>query len=247
MTCAEVRAALGAELLGALDPAEAAEVQAHLGSCPDCQAARAELVGVPALLAMVSADEVAHAFPEPDASGAAGDAGAAQLERLQARVRAERARDRRRQARDRRARSRRAFLVAAVVTALVGAGGWAAGRWVTPVQPVAQPTAQPTPRMTAAPVHWSASDPTTKIVAKVTLNPVSWGTKVDIELQGVKKGDMCSLVVYDRSGRKWDGGSWTVAYDRGIRWSGGVAVPTDQVMSIEVHQRGDQPIVRIAG
>ena len=246
MNCAEVRAALGADVLGVLDPAEAAQVRAHLDDCPDCQAARAELSGMPALLALVSAEEVAHTFPD---SGVPGEDGPG-LEQLQARVHAERSRERRRQVRDRRRRSRRALLAAAVVTALVGAGAWAAGRWVTPVQlPVAQPTVtvQPTPRMTAPPVHWAASDPATKIVAKVTLNPVSWGTRVDIELQGVKKGDMCSLVVYDRSGRKWDGGSWTVAYDRGIRWSGGVAVPTDQVASIEVHQRGDRPILKLNG
>jgi hypothetical protein len=248
MNCAEARAALGVDVLGALDPAESAELREHLAGCPDCQAAQAELADVPTLLGLVSADEVIHGFPHPDEPG---------LERLQERVRAERARERR-------GRWRAGLVAAALVAIAVGGGGWAVGRWVTPQLPVALPTptapqatpsattpspgpSTPTPHLTAPPVEWSAVDPKSNVNAVVTMNPVPWGTKVDIVLKGVKKGDVCSLVVYDAAGHRWDGGSWKVAYDKGVRWSGGVAVPADQVARIEIFAPGYEPIVKLEG
>ena len=58
MTHDEARIAIGALALGALDEAEAAEVRAHMATCPDCQREYDELRGIPALLGLVSAGEV---------------------------------------------------------------------------------------------------------------------------------------------------------------------------------------------
>src|SRR5215472_11473917 len=55
--CAQVRIALGVYVLGAIDPAERALVDAHLATCQACQAELADLADLPALLAMVPAEE----------------------------------------------------------------------------------------------------------------------------------------------------------------------------------------------
>ncbi|HZC27560.1 MAG TPA: zf-HC2 domain-containing protein [Actinopolymorphaceae bacterium] len=239
MTCAEVRAAIGADVLGALDQAESEALREHLADCPDCTAAREELAGMPAILSLVSAEQMEHAFGPPDEMG---------LRRLQARIRARRRRESRR-------RWSRGLVAAALVAVATAGGGWVVGRWITPSQQVvARPgptptvTVTPSPHLTGTPTEWNATDSATKVIAAATMSPVAWGTKVDIVLRGVKKGDVCSLIVVDRAGHRWDGGSWTVAYDRGVRWSGGVAVPTDQVLRIEIVAPGNQhPLVELPG
>ena len=55
--CAQVRIALGVYVLGAIDPAERALVDAHLATCEACQAELADLADLPALLAMIPAEE----------------------------------------------------------------------------------------------------------------------------------------------------------------------------------------------
>jgi hypothetical protein len=55
--CSEARVALGVYVLGAIDPAERAQVDAHLATCEACQAELAELADLPALLALVPAEE----------------------------------------------------------------------------------------------------------------------------------------------------------------------------------------------
>ncbi|WP_020578143.1 zf-HC2 domain-containing protein [Actinopolymorpha alba] len=231
MTCAEVRAALGAYVLRALEESEAADVRDHLAGCAGCRAAYDDIAGVPALLSALNPDEVSHGLPSPSETG---------LHHLLARVRQERARERRRHWRN-------ALVAAALVAVAVGGTGWAAGRWLPPREPVVQATPAPTPRLTGVPVQWSVVDPATKVNATVIMSPLAWGTKVDIVVRGVKQGDVCSLVVYDRSGRRWDGGSWRVAYARGVRWSGGVAVATDQVARVEIFAPGEKPLVRLEG
>ncbi|WP_043625002.1 anti-sigma factor family protein [Nonomuraea candida] len=58
MTCEEVRIALGAHALGALDEEEALEVDHHLATCEACGAELAELAGVTAFLGKVSERDV---------------------------------------------------------------------------------------------------------------------------------------------------------------------------------------------
>lgn len=86
MDCGEARISLGVYVLGAIDPAERALVDAHLATCRDCRDELAGLAGLPALLARVSTEEAVAlaedgpADPEADdaadASAAAADAAA---------------------------------------------------------------------------------------------------------------------------------------------------------------------------
>lgn len=228
MTCAEVRAAIGADVLGALDPAEADALREHLSGCPDCRGARDELSDVPALLSLVTTEQLEHALGPPDEVG---------IKRLQARVRSRNRRDSRR-------RWRTVLVAAALLVVAAAGGGWAVGRWVTPHPAV---VAAPIPHAIGRPVQWTGVNPTSKIDAAVTMNPVRWGTQVDIKLHGVKKGEWCSLVVYDRSGRRWNGGSWKVADSSGVVWSGGVWIRTDQVVRIEITAPDSRPLVELDG
>ncbi|GAA3205329.1 anti-sigma factor family protein [Nonomuraea roseoviolacea] len=58
MTCEEVRISLGAHALGALEPDEALEIDAHLATCEVCGAELVELEGVSAFLEKVSERDV---------------------------------------------------------------------------------------------------------------------------------------------------------------------------------------------
>ncbi|PZG11991.1 anti-sigma factor family protein [Nonomuraea aridisoli] len=58
MTCEEVRIALGAHALGALDPEEAEEVDLHLATCEACGAELLDLEGVAGFLGKVSERDV---------------------------------------------------------------------------------------------------------------------------------------------------------------------------------------------
>jgi predicted anti-sigma-YlaC factor YlaD len=114
MTC-ETTVSLGVYLLGALEPAERAAVEAHLATCPQCRDALDELSGVPSLLDRLSLDDL---VPEPVPPSED------LFERVAARAREENA------ALDapRRARHRRLLAAAAAATVLAGGGiaAWAA-------------------------------------------------------------------------------------------------------------------------
>ncbi len=45
--CRDIRHALGVYVLGAIDPAERATVDAHLSTCPECREELAGLAGLP--------------------------------------------------------------------------------------------------------------------------------------------------------------------------------------------------------
>jgi anti-sigma factor RsiW len=62
------RLSLGAYVLGALDPVERAEVQAHVSECVECRDELAELAAMPGLLSRVRLEDVL----EPPASPSAG-------------------------------------------------------------------------------------------------------------------------------------------------------------------------------
>ncbi|HEY6738183.1 MAG TPA: zf-HC2 domain-containing protein [Actinopolymorphaceae bacterium] len=223
--CGPIRESLGVHALGMLDPAEAEEVRRHLETCARCRAAYDEIADMPRFLDMVTPEEV-------ESLDQATELGA---ERLVGRVRTDRARRRRR------ARGLAGIAAGAILLAGVG-GAWAGSAWLAP-----EPPPYAAPRVIGQPVTWEATDPGTEVAATVTMNQVPWGTKVDIKLQGVDRGEICSMIVYDRTGRKWDAGSWKVAYDKGLYWSGGVAVLPAQIDRVEVLAHGYERLVEVRG
>jgi anti-sigma factor RsiW len=106
VTCQEMELALGAYVLGALEPAERRQVREHLADCPACAAEVAELEGLPALLDRVRPEDLqaAPVAPSPDL-----------FDRVLAAAAAE----------DRRVRHRWLLIAAAVLVLLAGGVGTA--------------------------------------------------------------------------------------------------------------------------
>jgi predicted anti-sigma-YlaC factor YlaD len=105
LSCADATIALGAYVVGALDRAERAEVEAHLAICPACRDELAALAPLPGLMSRLSVAEVEAGPPPVDD---------AMLDRVLGAV-----------DRERRTENRRRWLAAAAVVALlaVGTGG----------------------------------------------------------------------------------------------------------------------------
>jgi hypothetical protein len=131
LSCSEATLALGAYLVGALDPRERADVEAHLAACPACREEMAELAPLPGLMSRITAEDVVAGPPVADD---------ALLDRLLAAA-----------ARERRVARHRRWL-AAVAAVVVLAGGTAAG-----VGAYDAATAPPSHTFAAAsgPVHMS--------------------------------------------------------------------------------------------
>jgi len=120
----ELQRSLGSYVLGALEPSERAQVEAHLSGCRACTQELASYAGLPALLSRVPLEQVVSGEPEPPPSG---------LPDLLAAVGDER------RSRDRRLRrwqvaaggSAAAALVVAVTVAPTSLGGGEDGRRLT--------------------------------------------------------------------------------------------------------------------
>jgi hypothetical protein len=129
MTCEEVRLALGAHALGALEPDEALEIDTHLATCEACGAELLELDGVASFLGKVSERDVELVASPPRQV----------LDRL---------------LNDRAKRSRRGrlLLVAAASVALLGLGGtvWTVIQETAPQQ---QTSAAEAPSVTPSPME----------------------------------------------------------------------------------------------
>jgi len=106
MPCSEATVALGAYVVGALDPRERADVEAHLAHCPACRDELAQLAPLPGLMSRLSVDEAVSGPPPVDD---------AMLERLLVAA-----------SRDRRAATHRRWLAVAAAVAVL-AGGTTAG------------------------------------------------------------------------------------------------------------------------
>jgi hypothetical protein len=113
MSCTNV--AVGAYALGALEPAERADVERHLRECPSCAAEAAEFATLPALLDLVPAEDL-DAEPIEPSPGL--------FERVAAAAAAEQRTAHRRSTRGR-------WLISAVAAAVLAIGGstvwWASG------------------------------------------------------------------------------------------------------------------------
>ena len=210
----EIKESLGVYVLGALDTAETAEVTAHLHACGSCRVEYSRLAGLPNALALMPAEAWEPAPPSDLLLG-----------RLLSRLSAE-------QKADRRAQRRRLVIgsVAAAVTAAV-IGGVSVGLLRNPTDDSA---ANPGTAQTAPSWRLSGTSADGSVWGSVTVIPVSWGSRMELRLDGVHPGQRCRLVVTDSSGKVWDGGSWRVSYTKDFSWTGGVALAEDDIAEVKV-------------
>ncbi|RSN01906.1 hypothetical protein DMB42_37710 [Nonomuraea sp. WAC 01424] len=227
MTCEEVRLAMGAHALGALEPDEALEVDNHLATCETCGAELLELEGVAAFLGKVSERDVELVASPPRQV----------LDRLL-------------NARVKRYRRGRLMLAVAASVAVVALGGtvWTATRQDTAQQTAAAPAAAPQSSaaeksLTTEPFVASDAAPETRMgkaaptpsatpttarrtgdgrafkgensaedyYATVYALPGGASTELLVTVRNVPVGTDCSLAVYDDGGRREVVGSWTVS------------------------------------
>jgi anti-sigma factor RsiW len=208
------RLSLGAYVLGALDPVERAEVEAHLSECVACRDELAGLAAMPGLLSRVRLEDVL----EPPASPSP-----ASTQRLIDRLRAARRAKRRRLA-----VAASAFAVAAVaaiglVTIVGNTGGGGSPDGATSI---------------------AATSPRTGVAATFALRPASWGTAVRVRLHGVRPGTQCRLIAVSRAGHREVAGSWRATYDGTADVQTATAVPKDQLASFEVVTAAGRRLVR---
>jgi len=230
MDCAETRLSLGVYVLGAIDPAERALVDAHLATCRDCRDELAGLAGLPALLARVSAEEAfALAADEPFHGTAANDQLPRNVEpprELLATVLDLTAARRRR----RRWWSASLTVAAALIIAAGVFGGLRLGS--SPAQPLAGSTQLPGP----ANGPWEAvTGHSAGMTATIEYRPMGWGTQLSAKVTGIPVGTECQLWVVDATGKKVLAGSWLTDYDEGTVWyPASAAVPGTEVTGFQV-------------
>jgi anti-sigma factor RsiW len=216
------RTQLGAYALGALEPAEAAEVDEHLATCAECRAELAELTELTGMLAEVPPEAFLEGPP---------DDGDLLLQRTLRQVREQDGSAGSAQDESKPRRRSRWLLIAAaaVVVAGVLGGGVAIGRSTAPTGPDTQPV--------AGARQVTTSDSTSGATMAATVEPRPGWSWERVQLTGLQAGAQCEMVVTDKSGYSWVAGSWLVsdkAAKNGSSFSGGVLVPVDQVRSVEI-------------
>ena len=197
-SCREIRQALGVYVLGAIDPAERAQVDAHLAECPDCREELASLAGLPALLRkvpMAEAERLAATDPEADPEVPSE----AMLHSLMSHT-----------ARVRRIHRWRGLAAAAAVAVLAAGGGVAVANALQPSSSVVQLAWQRSVGVNAA----------TGVRLTVMYRPTRSGTEMKASISGLKPGTECQFQVTDNGGTPWSAGGW-----RQDSWKGNTEYP----------------------
>jgi hypothetical protein len=196
--CGDIRYALGVYVVGAIDPAERAIVDAHLSHCQDCREELAGLAGLPALLGRVPKEDAerlalgTEELEEPPAE---------LLDSLLAQVTARR-----------RARRWRG-LTAAAAAAVIAVGGGIVGGAVMAHNHNSTGTAYGSYLV-------QGSDAATHVTADVYYGPEQGGsgTAMRVEVSGIKTGTHCEFWVTDASGQHVIAGSWIVNDAQYSKW-----------------------------
>lgn len=208
-----------AYVLGALSPADRQEFEEHLAGCPGCQAAVAEVAGLPGLLAQVTIEDATRwSPPAPDSPGSPVPLDPPPASWWPAVVATLRS------------RRRRTVSWLAVAAVLIVLGGLV-GSGVLPIGP-AQAR-----RLAFTPVAPSS------LTALVDVVPVREGTRIQVECQYAevdpRSGDPAaeySIVVVDRAGRTVDVKDWQVKPTKVMRPQGVTSLRPGQIRRIEIRR-----------
>jgi anti-sigma-K factor RskA len=181
--CRDIRQLLGVYVVGAIDPAERAQVDEHLAECQSCRDELAGLAGLPAMLSRVPAADVERLglLSLPEAMQSPDEL----LDSLLSKVSAKR-------------KSRMWRNVAAVAAAAVIAAGGATAA-VSQLTSGGAVTEQVWAKAGHGPV-----------AAMVDYAPVRWGTAMRVQVSGLKPGTVCQFWVVGKNGTSEYAGAWTV-------------------------------------
>lgn len=215
---------LGAYALGVLTPQEATAVEAHLAGCAEGRREVADLVALRRVLDTVPPE----AFIDGPPPG-----GDLLLQRTLRKVRAE---EQRQPAARKPGGMRR---LASVAAALVIAGGALTGGIVI---------GQDMSSTTIAGPSFRAKDANTGASMEVTVEKLAGWVKVHADVNGIKSGEQCQLVVTAKDGKQTLAGSWLVSEkgeDEGTSLVGPALVAPDQVKSVDVITFDNRKLVSV--
>jgi anti-sigma factor RsiW len=223
--CARLRISLGVYVLGAIEPAERAEVDAHLSLCARCRDELASLAGLPAMLGRVTEAQIAQLGPPPEDL----------LDSVLAKAAGESRRRR---------RTNRVWMLAAAAALIVVTGVGVRAMMGTDGQ-----TAQPVPSR-SAPTATAArtvngADPVTGVQAAISVQPKKWGTAFVVNLAGAPFGEHCHLVAIDKKGRKDIAGGWQVQYYGSASFNGSSMIPAQDLAAVEVRTVDGKRLLRV--
>ncbi|MQY37596.1 hypothetical protein SRB17_56000 [Streptomyces sp. RB17] len=254
-----LRLALGAYVLGTLSPAETERVRAHLAECDVCGTEHAELAGLPALLATVTAAE-AEGGPVPvgdedpadrlvrrAAESAGGPPRAPADTSTVPRAPEAGLLDRMlQQAAARRRRTWRRQLAGAAASLTLVAGAAVGGTWLAISGSVTGQATRPAPVTPAPSRVFSGSDPTTGVTASVRVSPSSWGSVLEISARGAPAGITCRLQAVGPGGARSDAATWRAGkYPAGTTVPGAVPLSPTAIEHFEIVAGNGQKLVTI--
>jgi Putative zinc-finger len=212
--CKEIRQLLGVYVVGAIDPAERALVDEHLGQCQLCRDELAGLAGLPAMLSRVPAADVEWL-----------DGAGAELPALQEPSDEMLASLLRKVSVKQRSRLRRSVLAVAAA-AVIAAGGAGAATQLTRPQVTSDTARAASPNGVAAVVDYS---------------PTGWGTAMRVQVTGIPAGTKCQFWVVGKNGQASYAGAWTVGsslYGHKPWYSASSAVASGSVSSFRITSDG---------
>jgi hypothetical protein len=234
--CPQARIALGVYVLGAIDPAEQALVDAHLDDCDACQAEMAELADLPALLALVSAQEAVGegAVTEPLAPGGTEPLAPARTGALGTVHDLSAAR-----------RQRRWLVQAGAVAAaavVIGAGAFGGVKLAAgPAQVAGQ---DPHDAVGAPGGAWQTGYGSAgTVTGTVAYRSMGWGTQLATKVAGLPLNTPCQLWIVEGNGTRVQAGSWDTDANEGAVWYPGSAqVAATAIKSFVITVTGCQPV-----
>jgi len=198
LTCRDVKLSLGVYVVGAIDPADRALVDAHLSHCPECREELAGLAGLPALLGRVPAADAERLTLAVTELRGLEEPSPEMLNSLLGQVAA------RRKAR------RWRVLAAAAAAAVIAVGGGVASGMAVSGHRSQQRQQQPVVQAAGWPEQVQATSATTHVTADVAYATGVAGTAMNVRVSDVRPGTTCEFWVVDSSGQRWLAASWTV-------------------------------------
>ena len=214
----ELRLSLGSYVLGSLEPANRAALDAHLPGCPACREELASYAALPALMSRLSIDQVRQPTPTvpPTVLNRALDAVAAERNSTVTQLR----------------RWRRATVLSAAAATIVAV---VLGATLLHTQTPSPP--EGTPLIATAGVSASGS---------ASLQAKPWGTAVSLQLQGLPQGDGFTAWVTAPNGTRSIAATWTPSPDGHATLTGAANITDTTHAALQIMQ-GDTTLLTLPG